>query len=72
MQVGLKIRAGAAVAAVEQIPRGRQVTVDLVVEIDGSDKPACVAQAVYGSYPGRIDSAAPARAIGVDRRWSGR
>jgi len=47
VRVGQKIRLSATLAAVEDVPGGVQVTVDCVVEADGSDKPACVAQAVF-------------------------
>jgi acyl dehydratase len=48
--VGSKLRAGATLAAVEDIAGGAQVTLDLVFEVQGQDKPACVAQAVYRYY----------------------
>ena len=47
VRVGQKIRLSATLAAVEDVPGGVQVTVDCVIEADGSDKPACVAQAVF-------------------------
>jgi acyl dehydratase len=47
VRVGQKIRLSATLAAVEDVPGGVQVTVDCVVDADGSDKPACVAQAVF-------------------------
>ena len=48
--VGGKLRLGAAIAAVEDVAGGAQLTVDLTFEVDGRDKPACVAQAVYRYY----------------------
>jgi acyl dehydratase len=48
--VGAKIRLTGKVAEVEDVPGGVQVSVDFTVEIDGSAKPACVAQAVYRFY----------------------
>ncbi|MEU9040566.1 MULTISPECIES: MaoC family dehydratase [unclassified Kitasatospora] len=49
--VGAKIRAHGAVVSVEDVKGGGvEVVVDLTVEIDGSAKPACVAQAVYRFY----------------------
>jgi acyl dehydratase len=48
--VGSKLRAGATLAAVEEIPGGAQVTMDLTFEVDGQDKPACVASVVYRYY----------------------
>ena len=47
VRVGQKIRLSATLAGVDDIPGGVQVTVDCVVEVDGSAKPACVAQAVF-------------------------
>jgi acyl dehydratase len=48
--VGSKLRAGAVVSGVEAIGGGVQVTLDLTFEVDGSEKPACVAQVVYRMY----------------------
>ncbi|MEV0401334.1 MaoC family dehydratase [Actinoallomurus sp. NPDC050550] len=49
--VGSKIRAHGAIASVTEVKGGGvEVVVDLTVEIDGADKPACVAQAVYRFY----------------------
>ena len=43
---GSKVRTRATLAAAEPIPGGAQLIVDTVVEREGSDKPACVAQLV--------------------------
>ncbi len=43
---GSKVRARATLAAIEPIRGGAQLTVDAVVEHEGGDKPACVAQMV--------------------------
>ena len=48
--VGSKLRVGAALAGVDDIAGGAQVTMDLTFEVEGKDKPACVAQAVYRYY----------------------
>ena len=48
--VGSKVRGGATVASVEDIPGGAQVTMDVTVEVEGRDKPSCVAQVVYRYY----------------------
>ena len=48
--VGGKLRAGATLAQVEDIPGGAQVTYDITFEVDGQEKPACVAQVVYRYY----------------------
>ncbi len=42
--VGSKVRTGATLASVEEVPGGAQLTIDAVIEIDGGAKPACVAQ----------------------------
>ncbi len=48
VKVGSKIRLGAAVASVEDVGTGAvQVVLDVTIETEGSDKPACVAQVVY-------------------------
>jgi acyl dehydratase len=43
---GSKIRARATLASFETIPGGAQLAVDILVERQGGDKPACVAQLV--------------------------
>ena len=48
--VGGKLRAGATLAGVEDIAGGAQVTMDVTFEVEGTDKPACVAQVVYRYY----------------------
>ncbi len=48
--VGAKLRAGGTLAAVEDVPGGYQVSLDLTFEIQGSEKPACVAQVLYRFY----------------------
>ncbi|MDQ1445238.1 MAG: hypothetical protein QOI20_1702 [Acidimicrobiaceae bacterium] len=48
--VGSKLRAGATLSSVEEIAGGAQVTMDITFEVDGQDKPACVAQVVYRYY----------------------
>lgn len=48
--VGSRLRAGAVLAAVEDFGGGRQVTLDLTFEIEGAEKPACVAQVIYRFY----------------------
>ncbi|MEU6014743.1 MaoC family dehydratase [Streptomyces sp. NPDC047515] len=50
VRVGAKVRAHGRVVSAEEIKGGVEVVVDLTVEIDGSEKPACVAQAVYRFY----------------------
>jgi acyl dehydratase len=48
--VGSKVRVRASLASVEEVPGGVQLTLDAVVECDGSEKPACVAQPVFRFY----------------------
>jgi acyl dehydratase len=48
--VGGRLRAGATLAAVEDIPGGAQGTLDVTFEVEGQEKPACVAQVVYRYY----------------------
>ncbi len=51
VKVGSKIRLTATVISVEDVPgNGVQSTFDFTVEVDGSPKPACVAQPVYRHY----------------------
>jgi acyl dehydratase len=44
---GSKIRARATLTSLEPIAGGAQLTIDILVERHGSDKPACVAQLVF-------------------------
>jgi len=44
--VGSRVRAGAELVDVVDKPQGKQVTVRMTVEIEGSDKPACVAESM--------------------------
>jgi acyl dehydratase len=46
VRVGSKVRAKVAVGEVTDIPAGKQLTLKYVIEIDGQDKPACVAETV--------------------------
>jgi len=48
--VGSKLRAGGVVGGVEEIGGGVQVILDLTFEVEGSEKPACVAQVLYRLY----------------------
>ncbi|PSL51871.1 acyl dehydratase [Saccharothrix carnea] len=51
VRVGDKIRlAGRVVSADEVADGGVALVLDFTVEVDGSDKPACVARAVYRHY----------------------
>jgi acyl dehydratase len=46
VKVGAKVRAGAEVTEVTDVPGGKQVVVRWTIEIDGESKPACVAETV--------------------------
>jgi acyl dehydratase len=48
--VGSKVRLGATLAGVEDVAGGVQVTVHMTYEIEGKDKPACVAEALFRYY----------------------
>ncbi|MFJ7266649.1 MaoC family dehydratase [Streptomyces sp. NPDC099050] len=49
--VGVKIRLHGAVGTVEEVKgNGVQMSLTFTVEVEGSDKPACVAHAVYRHY----------------------
>jgi acyl dehydratase len=49
--VGAKIRLKGQVASVDEVAGdGVQITIDFTTEIEGSDKPACVARGVYRHY----------------------
>lgn len=48
--VGSRLRCGATLTSVERHEWGAQVTVDLVFEVEGAEKPSCVAQTVSRFY----------------------
>lgn len=48
--VGAKLRMGAKLLAADDIGGGVQITVECTFEIEGSAKPACVAENVYRIY----------------------
>ncbi|MGI8517345.1 MAG: MaoC family dehydratase [Acidimicrobiia bacterium] len=48
--VDSRVRAGASVAAVDDFGGGRAVTLDVTFEIEGAEKPACVAQVIFRIY----------------------
>ena len=48
--VGGNLRLNATIADVKEIAGGVEVMVDMNFEVEGQDKPACVAQAVYRYY----------------------
>jgi acyl dehydratase len=48
--VGSKLRLGARLLAVEDVPGGAQGTMELTFEVDGAPKPSCVAEVLYRYY----------------------
>lgn len=48
--VGARIRMHAVVVAVDPIELGEQVTMDVSIEVEGQERPACVAQALWRHY----------------------
>jgi acyl dehydratase len=51
VRVGSRIRLNARVQSVQEVAgNGVQTQFDFTVEVDGSDKPACIAQALYRHY----------------------
>jgi acyl dehydratase len=48
--VGSKVRVGATLAGVEDVAGGAQVTLTLTFEIEGGEKPACVAEILFRYY----------------------
>ena len=46
VKVGSKLRAHVSVGSVADVPAGHQLTMKYTVEIEGEDKPACVAETV--------------------------
>lgn len=49
--VGARIRAGAELVDVADKAQGKQITYRWTVEVDGSDKPACVAETIVMYVP---------------------
>ncbi|WP_067168947.1 MaoC family dehydratase [Microtetraspora niveoalba] len=51
VRVGAKVRLAATVESVSEVAgNGVQMLLDVTVEVEGSDKPACVARTVYRHY----------------------
>ena len=51
VRVGSRVRLRVSVVAVEDVPAGKQMQLKQVVEIEGQDKPACVAETVVLLLP---------------------
>ena len=50
MRSGAKVRSKAVIAAVDEVKGGLQVTETVTIEIDGEERPACVAEAIMRYY----------------------
>lgn len=48
--VGKRIRVGGRLMSLEDVAGGVQAAVELTFEVEGADKPACVAEALYRYY----------------------
>ena len=48
--VGAKVRLGASLVGLEDVAGGAQATVALTFEVEGQEKPSCVAEVVYRYY----------------------
>ena len=46
LRVGKRIRSHVAIGEVTDLPAGKQMTVRHTIEIEGEEKPACVAETV--------------------------
>ena len=44
--VGSRVRGGAEIAAVEEIPGGVQTTISITIEVEGGTKPVCVIESI--------------------------
>ena len=47
---GSRIRGRFRIVAVEDVPGGEQLRVDVTIEREGEEKPACVAEALFRFY----------------------
>jgi acyl dehydratase len=52
LPVGGKVRMSTKVANIEEIPGGAQVTFELTFELEGGEKPVCVAESLVRLYTG--------------------
>ena len=48
--VGSKLRLGAVLQSIDEIAGGAQVVMAMTFEVEGQEKPSCVAEAVYRFY----------------------
>jgi acyl dehydratase len=61
--VGSRVRATVRLASLEDVPGGAQITLELTFEVEGGDKPACVAETVARVYA--AGAAVPGRTSGL-------
>jgi acyl dehydratase len=52
LKVGSKVRMRATLSAVEDVAGGVQMTVTQTFEVEGGEKPVCVAESLTRAYPG--------------------
>ncbi|MFQ5519950.1 MAG: MaoC family dehydratase [Candidatus Methylomirabilia bacterium] len=50
LPVGKRVRLRGTLNSVEDVPGGQQVTVGVSFEVEGGEKPVCVAEAIYRYY----------------------
>ncbi len=50
--VGSKVRMRATLSKVDDVPGGLQITITQTFEVEGGEKPVCVAEALARAYPG--------------------
>ncbi len=50
LPVGAKLRLGASLQSVEEVAGGVQAIIGVTIEVQGQEKPACVADVVYRYY----------------------
>lgn len=64
LRAGVRVRMGAELASVEEIPGGAQAELGLVFEAEGETKPCCVATLLFRYYETFPGVSAPARRRG--------
>ena len=50
--IGGRIRARGVVRDAREVGGAAQLSVEVTIDLEGADRPACVAQAVWRHYPG--------------------
>ncbi|WP_306306972.1 hypothetical protein [Nocardia asiatica] len=63
VKVDSRVRGHGAVTSVAAVPGGLQATVRMTVEIDGSDRPACVADVLIRVLPDDASNQPPAHLL---------